>query len=514
MSQMVNLDALIPREDFEVVDERRQSQASQTISIRDLEKDAFFYAVIRKPDFQRETNEWDARKIFDFVQSFLDGDLIPALILWQSGSYIFVIDGSHRLSALISWVHDDYGDGQISREFFDGIIPAEQKEVANQTRALIRKKIGSYEEHKFAIRNPEKSPPELVERAKRMASLAIQLQWVKGDAEIAEASFFRINQQAAPINKTEIRLLKSRKKPNAVAARAIIRSGTGHKYWSKFGEERACEIEQSARDINSLLFTPALKTPIKTLDLPVAGKGYSSQTLPLVLDFVNRVNDVKADADLADDLDGETTLRFLKNCHRIVNRMSGLHPSSLGLHPVVYFYSLSGKYQTTCFLAMVGIVKELERTGGFGAFVEARNRFEEFLLRYKVLTTQVVWRSGSGSKGAGRMQMLFHAILSGIWAKKLDEEILRSLTSNPMFSYLQPRESDEPTRRTDFDTDTKSEAFLREALSSPLRCKICGSMIHYNSISIDHIVRKADGGLGTVENAQLTHPYCNSTVKN
>ncbi|WP_372726522.1 HNH endonuclease [Nostoc sp. C057] len=32
--------------------------------------------------------------------------------------------------------------------------------------------------------------------------------------------------------------------------------------------------------------------------------------------------------------------------------------------------------------------------------------------------------------------------------------------------------------------------------------------------SIDHIKRKADGGLGTLENAQLTHPYCNTTYKN
>ena len=26
--------------------------------------------------------------------------------------------------------------------------------------------------------------------------------------------------------------------------------------------------------------------------------------------------------------------------------------------------------------------------------------------------------------------------------------------------------------------------------------------------------RKADGGLGTLDNAQLTHPYCNTTFKN
>lgn len=39
-------------------------------------------------------------------------------------------------------------------------------------------------------------------------------------------------------------------------------------------------------------------------------------------------------------------------------------------------------------------------------------------------------------------------------------------------------------------------------------------MIHFNSIFIDHIKRREDGGLGTVDNAQLTHPFCNTTIKN
>jgi len=49
----------------------------------------------------------------------------------------------------------------------------------------------------------------------------------------AEKSFFKINQQQANINPTEILLLKSRKEPNCIGARAIIRSGTGHKYMVK-----------------------------------------------------------------------------------------------------------------------------------------------------------------------------------------------------------------------------------------------------------------------------------------
>lgn len=69
-----------------------------------------FYPFLRKPDFQRETNEWDAKKIAEFIESFINGELIPAIILWRNNAGLyFDIDGAHRLSALISWIKDDYG---------------------------------------------------------------------------------------------------------------------------------------------------------------------------------------------------------------------------------------------------------------------------------------------------------------------------------------------------------------------------------------------------------------------
>lgn len=515
MAQKVNLDALIPREDFEVSTENNQSQVLQTIQIRDLEPGAFFYIVIRKPDFQRETAEWDPAKICDFVGSFLKGDLIPALILWHSGTQIFVIDGAHRLSALVAWVHDDYGDGTISKAFFDGIIPEEQIRIANDTRRLVRTRLGSYDDHRFAIQNPDKATPELLARAKRLASLGVQLQWVKGGAENAEASFFKINQQAAPINKTELRLLKSRKKANAIAARAIIRSGTGHKYWSRYDDDTSANIQAIGKQINATLFTPTLKTPIKTLDLPVAGKGYSAQTLPLIYDLVNVANDVRSDESLKEDPDGSSTVQFLKKCQKIVNRISGLHPSSLGLHPAVYFYSRAGRYHTAAFFAMVGLIKRLEATDGFEGFTRVRATFEDFLLKHKIFSTQIVFRSGSGVRSYSRLQALYERVLAEFGQGKGEREIVDGLLADPEFSFLQPNEPEEVGGQSrDFDSETKSAAFLREALTNPIRCKICGGLVHANSISIDHVVRREDGGRGTLDNAQLTHPYCNTTIKN
>lgn len=106
-TNVVNLDALIPREDFAISGGRDWAKPDR-IQISELRPSGFFYSQLRKPDFQRETANWSPEKIEDFIKTFLEGDLIPAIILWSAGETIFVIDGAHRLSALIAWVHDDY----------------------------------------------------------------------------------------------------------------------------------------------------------------------------------------------------------------------------------------------------------------------------------------------------------------------------------------------------------------------------------------------------------------------
>ena len=263
----VSLDALIDREDFEIAESLNPGKKKDSISIEDLKNDSFFISSLRKPDFQRETNEWDAEKICQFIESFVHGDLIPAIILWRSTSgVIFVIDGAHRISALVAWMNDDYGDGSITKQLFDGIVPQEQLQIAEDARKLIRKNIGTYGDYKLALTNPDKIQPFIIPLAKNLGALAIQLQWVEGDINSAEKSFLKINQQAAPIDPVELKLLASRKKPNCIAARAIMKSGKGHKYWSKFSNDIQSQIQDIAKEINEILFSPKLKNPIKTLD--------------------------------------------------------------------------------------------------------------------------------------------------------------------------------------------------------------------------------------------------------
>ncbi|HEY0863976.1 MAG TPA: DUF262 domain-containing protein, partial [Lacunisphaera sp.] len=140
---VVNLDALLKREDFNVLSDKSKGSVragpGTNFNLSNLEAQQVVFQILRKPDFQRETANWNPEAIAELVKNFLDGELIPAIIMWKSEKgNIFVIDGAHRLSALIAWVHDDYGDNQLSTPFFGGDIPREQKKAAEETRALIK----------------------------------------------------------------------------------------------------------------------------------------------------------------------------------------------------------------------------------------------------------------------------------------------------------------------------------------------------------------------------------------
>src|SRR5690606_34572798 len=126
--------AMIRRADFwqkgsEASSENSASaKPASSITFENLRNDSNFVLSLRKPDFQRETNQWTVNQALVFIQSFIDGDLVPSVILWQSDEgFIFAIDGAHRLSTLRAWIEDDYGDGPISIAFFGGEIPEDQK---------------------------------------------------------------------------------------------------------------------------------------------------------------------------------------------------------------------------------------------------------------------------------------------------------------------------------------------------------------------------------------------------
>ncbi|VFT68612.1 Uncharacterised protein [Escherichia coli] len=119
-----------------------------------------------------------------------------------------MIDGGHRLSALRAWVEDDYGDGHISHQLFGHDIPREQRRAADRTRKLVKERVGSWEYYQKLLADDASLTEEQQRRISVLTSRGISVQWVVGDVDKAETSFFNINMKGTPLDAIEEMLLK------------------------------------------------------------------------------------------------------------------------------------------------------------------------------------------------------------------------------------------------------------------------------------------------------------------
>ena len=135
------------------------------------------------------------------------------------------------------------------------------------------------------------------------------------------------------------------------------------------------------------------------------------------------------------------------------------------------------------------------------------------MLKYRHFTNLIARHLGSAQRGLQATLTMYRTMLDSITNGNTDEEIVDVLRLNQQLKFLAIITDEDRKYRRNFSTETKNAVFLREALEKELRCTICQARMHTKSISFDHVVRKRDGGGGSPENAQLTHPYCNTGYK-
>lgn len=392
-------------------------------------------------------------------------------------------------------------------------------------RDAVRKEIGPYAEFKGLI-GQEVSDPQKARWLRRMGAGAIEVQWVTAaDAKAAEASFFKINQAAQPIDPTERRILQTRRSPASIAARCIARGAKGHKYWGGFDEAAREAIEELGGAIFRALYEPPLNTPVTTSDVPIAGKGYN--VLPFVFELVNVANGIplptsasakKIPEPLPDDEDGQSTSEFLRKVQSKLRLITTNHSGSLGLHPLVYCYSSTGNFQPNAFLATMEFAAKLDATNKKKEFTKIRRRFEKFLAENRVFVSLTMSRLGAGGRSLSRIVDLYWSIASEMWSGTDEEHILSNISSRKEFAHLKqleipPPEAENNVGKKGASSSAKSASFIRLALESPQRCGICGAALHANSMSFDHMTRVREGGDNQSANLQPTHPFCNSGFK-
>ena len=518
MVQRVNLDAMIQREDF-----ARETAGQPTpriiteLKLSDLLPNSGIRRQLRKPEFQRETNHWTPEQVVRLVKSFIDGDVIPSIILWRSTNFVFVIDGAHRLSALCAWLEGDYGDRATSKAFYNDEISEIQKRVAARVRKEIEKEHCNYSILDGMVGKPGDSLAAL--RAGAMNTRPIVVQTVEGNAKVAEESFFAINSQGTPLDDTEKYLIRNRNKAVSIGARAIARSGTGHVYWSSFGKNEQDKIVSLSKELHTFLFEPEVSTPLKTLDLPLAGSKSPVEALSVLIDFLTVVSPKPDFVKLADssimpdDKSGDNTIQALERGLQVVRRITTNRPESLGLHAAVYFSNDKGKHNKFLFLGCSALIAEKLRNNDgdwFKKFTRARANLERFLIDNKSAIGNILHNLAKKARIPKMTQMIRFLVDEFTSGRKpeANEVFLHIGLSGKIYDLGAEKKS------KDFDDNTKSQIFYRDAIKNAQKCPVCSGYLDVaKSVSYDHITPVREGGLGEVKNGQLVHPYCNSSMK-
>ena len=172
-------------------------------------------------------------------------------------------------------------------------------------------------------------------------------------------------------------------------------------------------------------------------------------------------------------------------------------------------------FKCPCLSEMMGLRSGWKLIQQNESFIEQRKNFEDFIFENDIAVQRIIDTYRRGLQSARHISDYYVCVLNLFASGKTSVEVQESILANPKYQRLKLTFSPELEVTTGaFNSGNKSEVYIQEAYKKAPRCAICGGLLHTHSISIDHIQRKRDGGLGCVENGQLTHPYCNTGVKN
>lgn len=311
-------------------------------------------------------------------------------------------------------------------------------------------------------------------------------------------------------------LIENRKKPIAIAARLILRGGSGHKYWSSFTSKEA--IDNSillGKELHDLLFEPESDDPLKTIDVPIAGTVSPVEALSLLVEFLTIAANRKPVADsigqYPNDDSGEGTVAVLQNSLDVLNCITGQSNGSLGLHTAVYFYTDKGKHSRFLFLGMVALIAEKLRNNDssfFKKFTKVRPKVEDFLIENKSLIGIILQNLGKKQRIPRMKQLFDFMVIKSYEGAPLEVvEIVGDLGQTGRI--LDIRTIQTSPKVTD---ETKSALMINASIASAQKCPICGGRMEINkSVSYDHKVDKKFNGTGDLANIQHAHFYCNNS---
>jgi hypothetical protein len=482
--------------------------------------------------------------------------IIPAVIMWKSpdSPYEYILDGAHRVSVVLAWLNDDWGDkttqsGDVA--WYSETLTA-ARETARIVRQLVETEIGSakqyaeLEDRMDRLMEENKAPKQVMgerdfRRAMFFASLrkdnvGFRVQYVSGDYRTAEESFLRINSSGRSLSPWERKLIENRDSSMARVIMSIAAKDVARRYWSIEGsddsekqrrEEQVNKLVAAINKIDEMLLKPQLSQPLRTAHQPMLVAPDTERKPFYVAEFLTVVAGEKGSAANTENLlsatgetDGDQILsRGTEIVTDAVDALTHLaatsNPKSLGLVPTIYFYSENAPMRGLLYGFMYWLLSGSEtdiinRKRGFSAY---RGVFEEFWLANRSFVLSR-WQRGLGS-GAEVTEAVarFYDRMSRLLIDckgDIESTIFKDGYSE-IKNDLPKASTVSESSGTQFTTAQKSKKHLQQVFPMLPRCEICnGHLDPTRPGQHDHILPVRNSGMADESNQRLVHSFCNN----
>lgn len=493
------------------------------IELKDLELHPIIQ-YLYKADNQRSTEYWCLEEIIEFMCECLSNPNTWLTILYwkDENGNIYIIDGGHRISLLLTWSLRYFADEQVDASpHFD---EQQKKDIRD-----IRERLGEVCDFQKLFTDPKFSKAK-----QNLEKLRIKFNQVIGSPEDARKAFESINSKSKRLDRWEEAHLKNRGKDIFYAIYACCYINDNRANLTELGEQYLNRIIVLGEKLHKLLFS----TILLYTDL-AHGKRIGLVT-ELFNILVNDLDDAGVDEP---EGQGQRVYDQLVGLYTILARLAKPESDnsnvSLGLHPQLYFFK-DNRFQITSFLAWFAIIAELHQTKKLQSFASVRKNVEILITNFPIATTETVGKFGSGVKGHDRLQIVYKAFIkiSSLLVIDLDDDLSLNtivLALSRAFDYLnfnefleggfigvrndqviqklvgyvQEIKPQERPKSQKFSATTK--AILKQVfqIHNQNFCLICDGLLYSSATEVDHRIAMSLGGQATIENATLLHPYCN-----
>lgn len=558
----IRRDNLLYRRASSAMSGDEQIQYETHIQIRDLFGPRPKARRLRKPDFQRATSAWTAKDCADLLEDVLKEQVVPSVIMWLSPDNLqYVLDGGHRISVLLAWIKDDWGDRLSSEDYQDPVLEENSKLAAKQVREELKKReIGKFQDYfdaeetytniESAKRIPESEMgvaslhyAKLVRRWDAV-KIGFPIQWVKGDYQKAEESFLKINKSGRRLSDWETKLVENRTSSFARTVMSIAEISNANHCWTENAPEigndavlkqKISDILTGVRTLHELLFEPPHRKPIKDEIQPLMATSLTKpETKPFYLAELLTITEgkkgqrpeweflIRRDKNARVSIIIENGLLLIRHALEVISNIYGNSPRSLGLMPLVYFYNQQGTYVRSLLYGMLYWLNHGSETRDIQnrklLFTVHRSAFEKVLIDNKsTIIQRIARRIGSGPEvtypTARYLNALLELLIQFNDAVELNEfqEAHRTLIETLGKKTDEENEVEKISASRTFRGLMKDEIQVSDFLKMFLKCEICEGRYHpalFNQI--DHIQEHGKGGKTSVSNARNTHNFCNN----